>query len=822
LAGDLLPNATPDQIAATAFHRNTMTNVEGGTIDEEYRTAAVKDRVATTGQTWMGLTLGCAQCHTHKFDPISHKEYYQFFAILNQTADSDREDEAPTMPLPTPAQRERMERLKTEISALEEKMKESSPDLEAEQHEWEAEMSRPVNWQTLSAEDIQSSGKTQLTPQLDGSLLATGESPGTDTYTVQVRTSLRGITAFRLEALPDPTLPQNGPGRSDSGNAVLSELSVTAVVADAKPLAARYIRVEAPGENRMLSLAEVEIFANGQKVRPGGEARQSSTDFGGEAKRAIDGKTNGHYDKANSVTHTRQEKDPWWEVDLGEEMPLEKLKLWNRTDGGLGSRLIPARIVLLDKERRPITEHEITEAPAPSSEWSVTGERAVTLHQPSADFAQQDWEVTKALDGNGKTGWAFAPELGKAHAAVFQTTKPLDLGVGDVLLTFTLKQNFGQKHTLGRFRLSATSHKGPVRELPAAIRTILALEPSEREPAQREALAAYFRPLSKTYATIRQEIDTRRRELAAIKPVALPVLQELAANQRRKTHLLDKGNYLTPGEEVQPGLPAAFAPAHEGSAIDRLAMAKWLVSPENPLTARVAVNRFWAQLFGTGLVETEEDFGTQGALPTHPELLDWLAVTFQSPASEDPNRPGLAWDMKALLRLMVTSATYQQSSKVDPVLLEKDPRNRLLARYPRRRLDAEGVRDQALAISGLLSRKIGGPSVYPPQPDNLWNVAFNGGENRYPTSKGEDRYRRGLYTFWRRTMPYPSMNTFDAPSRESCTLRRIPTNTPLQAFVTLNDPTFVECAQALARRIMKEGGTDAPARIRWALELALS
>jgi hypothetical protein len=283
---------------------------------------------------------------------------------------------------------------------------------------------------------------------------------------------------------------------------------------------------------------------------------------------------------------------------------------------------------------------------------------------------------------------------------------------------------------------------------------------------------------------------------------------------------MNKGNYLTPGEKVAPGLPVAFASFVSAERSQtRETVAQWLFSPENPLTARVTVNRFWAQLFGTGIVETQEDFGTQGALPTHPELLDWLATTFQGP--KNSTEPGLGWDVKALLRLLVMSETYQQSSRTTPELLEKDARNQLLSRFPRRRLDAETVRDQALALSGLLSRKIGGPSVYPPQPAGLWNVAFNGGQNAYPTSVGEDRYRRGLYTFWRRTMPHPSLTTFDAPSRESCTLRRSATNTPLQAFVTMNDPAFVECAQALARRIVAEGGGDLESRLRFGLQLCL-
>jgi hypothetical protein len=277
---------------------------------------------------------------------------------------------------------------------------------------------------------------------------------------------------------------------------------------------------------------------------------------------------------------------------------------------------------------------------------------------------------------------------------------------------------------------------------------------------------------------------------------------------------LNKGNYLDPGEEVSPAVLASFHPLPVGTPTNRLGLARWLVSPDNPLTARVVVNRLWAQLFGVGLVETEEDFGTQGTLPTHSELLDWLACELAQPTN------GVPWDLKRLLKLLVTSATYQQASRVTPERLTKDPRARLLSRYPRRRLEAEAVRDQALALSGLLSPKLGGPSVFPPQPADLWRAAFNG-ERTYTTSTGEDRYRRGLYTVWRRTVPYPSMATFDAPSRENCTFRRLPSNTPLQAYVTLNDPVFVECAQALGRRLIKEGGASPQARAAFGLQLCL-
>jgi hypothetical protein len=295
-------------------------------------------------------------------------------------------------------------------------------------------------------------------------------------------------------------------------------------------------------------------------------------------------------------------------------------------------------------------------------------------------------------------------------------------------------------------------------------------------------------------------------------------MRELPPDRRRVSHLLQKSNYLTPGAEVLPDTPRAFPPISSASDAasaaaphDRLALARWLVSRENPLTARVAVNRYWAQLFGRGIVETEEDFGSQGTPPTHPELLDWLAVDFMEKG----------FDVKELLFQLVTSATYRQSSRISDEQLAKDPRDAWLGRFPRRRLEAEMVRDQALAIAGLLSPKVHGPSVYPPQPDGLWQAAFNG-ERTYPTSTGADRWRRGLYTFWRRTVPPPSMQTFDAPSREVCTIRRQSTNTPLQAFVTLNDPIFVEAAQSFARRIVKEGGATPESMATHALRLALA
>jgi Protein of unknown function (DUF1553)/Protein of unknown function (DUF1549)/Planctomycete cytochrome C/F5/8 type C domain len=833
IAGDLLPNPTPEQITATAFHRNTMTNTEGGVQPEEYRVAAVKDRIATTGQVWMGLTVGCAQCHTHKFDPIPQTDYYRLFAVFNETEDANRGDEEPTLPLPTPEETAKMDAVKKEIAEIQAKMKGSTPEMEVEEQKWEAQMAQPGQWRMLTPFEVSAASGTTLAAQPDGSFLAVGsDHPETDTYKVKVRPDLHGITAFRVEVLPDDSLPAHGPGRAENGNAVLSELRVAVEPRDAKPVHGRYLRVTLPNAKEGLALAEVQVFSKGENIAVRGKASQSSTDFGGAPERAIDGNTNGNFTKGKSVSHTGRDKDPWWEVDLGKEAEIENIMIWNRTDG-VGGRLANFRVELLDGDRKQAWQQTVAAPPNPNVALSPDGNRVVALRNASADFSQDGWLAENAIDGDLKTGWAFSPEIGKAHAAVFDTVAPLD--AGDQVLALTLRQVYGWQHTIGRFRIWATTQAPAPRELPPGIRAVLAIDPGARDAKQREELASYYRPLSRAYADLGKQLDAKRAALAAIKPVMLPVMRELPVARRRETHLLNKGNYLTPGDKVEPGLLSAFSafvPADE--KIDRLTVARWLVSQENPLTARVAVNRFWAQLFGTGIVESEEDFGTQGSLPSHPQLLDWMAVTFQSRntpgtnedggagANRDWNAIGMGWDMKAMLKLIVTSATYRQSSKVTPEMLERDGRNRFLSHAQRRRLDAEAVRDQALMLSGLLSHKLGGPSVYPPQPDGLWKVAFNGGQNAYPTSKGEDRYRRGIYTFWRRTMPYPSMATFDAPSRESCTLRRLPTNTPLQAFVTMNDPVFVECAQALGRRIVREGGNDTASRMRYALQLCLS
>ncbi len=814
IAGDLLPGPTRDQIVATAFHRNTMTNIEGGTDDEEWRTAAVKDRTNVTVQVWMGLTMGCAECHTHKYDPITQREYYSFYAFFNQTEDNDQPDDSPKIQVPTSEQERQRKDLETQIAKVNAEI--DSAALASKQAEWEGTARNTSSgWVVLQPETFVSTGGATLAKQADGSILASVTRGATDVYTITTPTDLKGITAFRIEALPDDSLPQKGPGRGDDGNFVLNDLKVGYQSAGqvAGKGGGRFVRIDVPGAGKIIHVAEVQAFSGVENVALKGTATQSSTNHDGLAQRAIDGKTDGVFEN-KSVTHTDQQDNPWWEVDLQQTHELNKLVIWPRADGAdLNSRLDGARVSVFDADRKLVWSTLIPKGPDAALEIIPGGPSFVALTGASASFEQAEFSAAKSIDADPaqNSGWAVSPQFGKRHAAVFQTGAD-DVGAGlGGALTFTLTQNYPNL-SLGRFRISATAASRPVRELPADVADLVAIAPEGRTAEQKTRLTDYFKSVSPAFAPQREKLAQLSKQLAEIKPAEAAIMKELPPDKRRQTRLLVKGNYRSLADVVEAGVPAAFNTLPKDAGHDRLGVAKWLVDPENPLTARVAVNRFWASLFGAGFVLTQEDFGIMGQAPTHPELLDWLAVTF---------RDDLKWDMKRLLKLVMTSATYRQSSKLTPETLAADPTNRLLTRAPRLRLEAEAVRDQALALSGLLSHKMFGASVYPPQPDGLWQAAFDGSRT-YPTSAGEDRYRRGLYTFWRRTTPYPSMAAFDAPSREQCTVRRIHTSTPIQAFVTLNDPVYVECAQALARRISKEGGATAEARAAFALKLCHS
>ena len=614
LAGDLLPNPTEEQLIATAFHRNTLTNNEGGTDDEEFRNVAIVDRVNTTGSAWLGTTLNCCQCHNHKYDPISQEEYYQVFAIFNQSEDSDKKDERPTIPLFSDDQLKQQKTLRAELAQIPTEREEAFKGLRDRLLEWE---------KTLE---------------------------------------------------PDTSEAVKG----------------------------RFVRVEIPERTAFLSLAEVEVFSGGSNVAPKGKATQSSTDYNGPAKLAIDGNTNGDFDR-KSVTHTKQDKSPWWEVDLGNEQPIDAVAIWNRMGGGLPDRIKGYRVQLLSADRKVVWEQSETGIPKPSERFEI---------------ARFSTDVRDTLN-------VAADDRTAEHWAVLEK----------------------------RYQIED-------REL---------TQIDKREKALKAKLKSAESPMT-----------------------TVPVMRELSDDKRRKTFVQIRGNFQSLGEQVEPGTPSYLPPLPTGVEANRLSFANWLVSRENPLTARVLVNRIWSRLFGRGLVNTVEDFGAQGDLPTHPKLLDWLAVELMESG----------WDLKHLIRTIVLSKTYRQSAEVTKRDRELDRSNAWLARGPRFRISAEMVRDQALAASGLLSDKMYGPPVHPPQPKTGLKAAF-GATLEWRNSSGEDRYRRAVYTEIRRSLPYPDMQIMDAPNREVCINERSRTNTPLQAFLTLNGEAYVEASQALARLVFE-------------------
>ena len=811
LAGDLLPNPTAEQLVATAFHRNTLTNNEGGTNDEEFRNVAIVDRVNTTMAVWMGVTMACAQCHSHKFDPISQKEYFQVFAIFNQTKDADRTDESPVHQWFTPEQREEQSQLQKELSQVEIALKSPDESLIPQQNAWADALREPIAWHTLKPDLARAKSKSPISILENGNLKVDAIADS-DTYTIEVPVppGIEGddLTGLQICSIPDASLPNGGAAIGD-GNFVLTNVTAALVDSEAKAARGRIVRIELLGENKILSLGEVQVFSNDENVAKGAKASQSSTGFEGKANRAVDGNTSGKYTD-NSTTHTDSSADPWWEVDLGKDASIDKIVVWNRTDGDVGGRLNGAKVTILNEQRKAVFETSL-DKPKASETVDIQQSIAVTFSMANADYFQEGFLPNNSIDADSKTGWAVGGAIEKPHQlnlaidgsklkkrpADSKSTEPKNR---KLRLTLKFESSY-RRALLASFalRLTNDSRASQLIGLPNDVPRIIAIDPSKRSMDDLNTLHSYF---VSTVVPSRQPLRNAReslsKKLASIKPTTtVPIMSELPQNKQRQTHIQLRGNYKALGDLVEPGLPQAFhawqsdSKGGESPKLNRLDFAKWLMHPDNPLTARVLANRYWEAFFGVGIVRTSEEFGSQGDLPSNPELLDYLAGELI--------RNG--WDTKRFIRSIVTSATYQQQSSVTPKRYEDDPDNVFVSRGPRFRVSAEQVRDMALASAGLLSQRIHGPPVRPPQPSLGLTAAF-GSKTDWETSKGEDRFRRGLYTLWRRSNPYPSMATFDAPNREVCVLRRDRTNTPLQALVTLNDPAFVEAAQGLARRII--------------------
>ena len=818
IAGDLLPNPTDEQLIATAFHRNTLTNNEGGTSDEEFRNVAVIDRVNTTLTTWMGTSIACAQCHTHKYDPITQKEFFQLYAFLNNSADADRTDETPLHSFYGDDQKKQRATIEAEIASIVAKWKSPTPEILKSLSAWEQTLALNPKWNELKPTSAKALSGNVTTVREDGSVFV-AKATKKDTYTVELPLSASRLAGIRLVTLADKQLPGGGPGHG-GGNFIVTRIAASLVPPKTTVPVARYIRITQPEKNTYVMLAEVQVFRGDTNIATKGTATQISTAFDGLAKLAIDGNTNGEYFLGKSVSHTAIANEPWWEVDLGSEQPIDRIAIWNRTDGGVGVRMKGAKISALDAKRNAVWEKTIADVPNPSTNYELGGAKLIQLTNAVADFSQPGFDAILAIDTLSTTGWAVGGAIGTDHALSVYPPSAIDVPAGSKLVVTIEQQSTQVDHVLGRFRIAVTDEPKAIvtAKLPERILKVLNVEAAKRTPVQREELATFYATsLASETMPDRVRATTLSQSLAAIKPTTVPIMQELPKEQRRKTKLQFRGNYQDLGEECNEGVPSSLHAIPKETTKNRLALAKWLVDRNNPLTARVIVNRDWEQIFGVGLVRTSEEFGSQGELPSHPELLDWLAVELMEPSASG----GKPWDRKALIKLLVTTTAYKQTSKVTPDLIERDPENRWVGRGPRVRLTAEMVRDQALAVSGLLSAKMYGPSVKPPQPSFGLSAAF-GRTMDWSTSDGEDKFRRGIYTEWRRTNPYPSMATFDAPNRDICSVRRPRTNTPLQALVTLNDSVYIEAAQAFARNIVKVGGKTTEEKLAFAFREALS
>lgn len=694
IAGDLLPEPTQESRVGAGYNRLNMMSAEGGGQDKEYYAKYASDRVRNTAVAWLGSTLGCAECHDHKYDPFTTRDFYSFAAYFADVSErgiySGSHDTGvwgPTMTVPTPPQAEELQRLDKEIAANKAELERSTPELESAQQAWEKSLGA-AEWVVLRPESTKSASGTTLTTLDDASVLASGPSPDTDTYTVTAAAPVAEITAVRLEALPHETLPKKGSGRAANGNFVLTEFLLERTVS---------------------------------------------------------------------------------------ESDREPVKLQNPS---------------------ATFEQELAGDKTPYGRWSAEG-------------AIDD-------DAKGPTfGWGVLGESTREQHAVFETNKKLLTRGGGERLVLTLRQNHGAgSHTLGRFRLSVTSSPHPVRaqRLPEKIASLLAVKPEQRNEAQRQELAAFHRTLAPALEAARKkalELAQARENLEK----KLPRMLETVSVAPRTIRVLPRGNWMRDdGEVVQPGTPEFLPPAAKsGERSTRIDLAAWITSRQNPLTARVLVNRIWKLFFGAGLARRLDDLGSQGDWPSHLELLDWLAVDLQEHG----------WDIKRLVKQIVMSGAYRQASQVSREILDRDPFNQWLARQSRFRLDAEMIRDNALAVSGLLVHHLGGPSAKPYQPPGYW-AYLNFPAREYQADVDENQYRRGVYMHWQRQYLHPSLLLFDAPSREECTAERPRSNTPLQALALLNDPSHVEAARTFAARILEAGGSSTADRLRFAFRQALS
>lgn len=683
LAGDLVDSPSSAQKLATAFHRQTLTNTEGGVDQEEYRIEATFDRTETTAAIWLGLTMTCARCHNHKYDQISQQEYYRLFAFFDDLKETNANLPASETAI---IEHERLSaEHQTAVSSLEKQLLAASKKLQPELDEWVQQMDQrfaedrqdSLTFAVAKPISAKSTSGAVLNIEEDGSVLTTGTVADKDKYTLVFEMPASGLSGIKLEALPHETLPSKGPGRPPNGNFVLSEL------------------------------------------------------------RAYAGK------------------------DAGFKTDYEPIKFSNA----------------------------------------------------EADFSQNNFPPVGALEASPKSGWAISPKMGKPHEWLC-LAEPVPAAENRQFLQIVLDQQYGGKHLIGHFRISTISGDTTLRRLPQDVTKTFRTPTSERSETQTGILAEYFTLQHRKT----KGIAARLAKLRTKAPTLATVSARVISPATRTTRVLHRGDFLQPGEQVETDVLSVVSRTHQitkrvvPQAADRLDLATWLTDINHPLTPRVSVNHVWAQLFGKGLVGTVNDFGIRGDLPTHPGLLDWLSWKYPR---------NLKWSRKALIKTIVLSSTYRQASQHRPELTAIDPTNRLLARQNRVRVSGEVVRDLHLAVSGLLSDKIGGPSVFPPLPPGVAELSY-ANNFKWKTSDGEDAYRRGMYTFFKRTSPYPNLISFDCPDSNTSRLQRDVSNTPLQALITLNNRVFFEAAQSLAKQVLEEGGMTDHEKLHYAIQKVLT
>jgi hypothetical protein len=670
LAGDLLPDASLRTKVASGYNKLNLTTEEGGAQAREYEAKTAADRVRNASGVWMGATLGCAECHDHKFDPFTTKDFYRFAAFFADVQEGAISDGDKGIPVPDDAQVAELKSQQDSIAALKKTLDTPTPELAAAQASWEKTALDPGSWTVLVPGTVKGSAGTEFQLEEDHSVIVTGKVAAKDTHTVTTKVTLKGVRALKLETLTWPTLPKGGPGTASNGNFVLTGFT------------------------------------------------------------------------------------------------------------------------------------------------AKSGDKPVAFDHAIADFSQDGFPISGTLDDRKDTGWAVMPELGLEHAAIFHFKEPFGTGEGTPLTLSLDYRSSHNEHLIGRFRFSVTTDGAlsAGTAMPGKVRAGLQTPAESRTEAQKKEIAGFYRTVSPLLEKVRAELAGREKTLEEFQKSIRKCLVTTAGNPRT-VRVLPRGNWLdATGEVVSPGAPAFMKQIEiAGKRATRLDLAKWLVSSDNPLVARVFTNRLWKLFFGTGISKRLDDLGAQGEWPVHPELLDWLSMEFVQDG----------WDMKKSIKRLVLSSAYRQSSKPTKELHERDPYNRLIACQSRWRLDAELVRDNALAVSGLLVPTIGGDSVKPYQPRGYWSF-LNFPTREWETDKGEGAYRRGLYTWWQRTFIHPGLMAFDAPNREECCAERARSNIPQQALVLLNDPTYVEAARSFAVKIVKEGGPTAAQRVTWAYRRALS